>query len=154
MAKSLTSSRRTGATFHSSVRIEEDLDWTSLVKGTLHQVKKPGSGCKKNGTTSPPKKWLYALGWRSGEHPRVDWNSFYIEIDEDVLARMNVNMCQRVAAMTLQRDTSMERAVIANATCSSHIGMGRFYRITNVPQDIYDLVTEDSPFSGLEALRG
>lgn len=154
MAKSLTSSRRTGATFHSSVRIEEDLDWTSLVMGTLHEVRKPGSGCRKNGIPSPPKKWLYAHGWLSGESPHQDWNSLYIEIDEDVVARINVHMCERVAALTLKRDNSMERAVIADAKCSSHIGGGRFYRITNVPQDIYDLVTEDSPFSGLEVTRG
>ena len=128
---------------------EESFDWNFLVHDTLHKVKKPGSGCPKNGTPSPPKKWLFSLGWFTGEHPYVDWNSFYIEIDKEVLAHMNVNMCERVANMTLQRDTSMERAVIANATCSTGIGMGRFYRITNVPQDIYNLVTEDSPFSGL-----
>lgn len=131
------------------MNIEESFDWNLLVHDTLHKVKKPGSGCPKNGTPSPPKKWLFSLGWFTGEHPYVDWNSFYIEIDKEVLAHMNVNMCERVANMTLQRDTSMERAVIANATCSSGIGMGRFYRITNVPQDIYNLVTEDSPFSGL-----
>ena len=116
------------------LRIDGTYTWGSLVLAIKQDKHAPGSG----DISARSKEWLYGYGWYDDDRL---WNTLYIQIKPDVQQSWDVHTCQRVSALSLRREKGADHTLIGNATCSSGIGVGRFYRLTNVPTHIYNLVT-------------